>query len=144
MANKFTFVGIDRYNDPNIRDLSGAGNDARALWALFADTFPNSRPELLVDRDATLANVRSSLERTLLSADAEDVVWIFFAGHGTKDHRLVMHDTRKSALAGLGDSHGGGGTTLQTNKGSDRIPCSGLLLQRRHHGARHRRQSANA
>lgn len=99
MANKFTFVGIDRYNDPNIRDLSGAGNDARALWALFADTFPNSQPELLVDRDATLSNVRSSLERTLLSADAGDVVWIFFAGHGTKDHRLVMHDTRKSALA---------------------------------------------
>lgn len=53
MANRFTFVGIDRYSDPAIRDLSGAGNDARALWALFEDTFPNSQSELLTDGDAT-------------------------------------------------------------------------------------------
>jgi len=98
MANKFTFVGIDRYSDPAIRDLSGAGNDARALWALFEDTFPDSQSELLTDSDASQSNVRIALERALLNATDEDVVWVFFAGHGTRDHRLVMHDTRKSAL----------------------------------------------
>jgi helicase len=45
MAHYFTFVGVDRYSDPLIRDLAGAGNDARALWALFTDTIPDATSE---------------------------------------------------------------------------------------------------
>jgi uncharacterized caspase-like protein len=89
MANTFTFVGIDRYSDPTVRDLSSTGNDARAFWALFEDTFPSTQSELLVDVDATQSNVRSALERVLLNAE-DDAVWVFFAGHGTRDHRIVM------------------------------------------------------
>jgi helicase len=74
MANIFTFVGVDRYSDPTIRDLSGAGNDARALWALFEDTFPSAQSSLFVDGDATQSSVRSALERILLNATEDDVV----------------------------------------------------------------------
>jgi helicase len=99
MANIFTFVGIDRYSDPTIRDLSGAGNDARALWALFMDTFPDAISELLINENATGTTVRHSLEHALLRATEDDVAWVFFAGHGTRDHRLVMHDTQRNALS---------------------------------------------
>ena len=99
MANIFTFVGVDRYSDPTIRDLSGAGNDARALWALFEDTFPSAQSSLFIDGDATQSKVQSALEMILLNATDDDVVWVFFAGHGTRDHRLVMHDTRRTTLS---------------------------------------------
>jgi hypothetical protein len=38
MRYRLVFIGVDRYSDPQIRDLSGAVNDARALWSLFTDT----------------------------------------------------------------------------------------------------------
>jgi uncharacterized caspase-like protein len=44
------------------------------------------------------------LEHVLLNA-TDEVAWVFFAGHGIRDHRLVMHDTRRTALSGtaMGD-----------------------------------------
>lgn len=99
MALLARFIGIDRYQDPGIRDLTGAARDARALWALFSDTLPDDlNGKLLTDSDATLAAVRSALEETLGAATEEDVVLLSFAGHGTNDHRLVVGDSRIDAL----------------------------------------------
>ena len=88
------FFGIDRYADPEIRDLSGAARDARGLWALFSDSVEGLDADLLVDGDATLEAVRDALDRTLGAATEEDVVLLGFAGHGTPDHRLVLADSR--------------------------------------------------
>lgn len=88
------FVGIDRYADPEIRDLDGATRDARGLWALFSDSIDGFDAELLVDADAGLEAVRGALDRTLGAATEEDVVLLGFAGHGTRDHRLVLADSR--------------------------------------------------
>ena len=38
MVVKMIFVGINRYLDPAIPELSGARRDAIALWALFTGT----------------------------------------------------------------------------------------------------------
>ncbi|HEU4604465.1 MAG TPA: DEAD/DEAH box helicase, partial [Steroidobacteraceae bacterium] len=93
MATIGGFIGIDRYNDPRIRDLSGAKRDAVALWALLSDSIAELDAIQLVDADATLVGVRELLSRTLDAATNKDVVILSFAGHGTPDHRLVVADT---------------------------------------------------
>src|SRR5262249_18509725 len=89
---------IDRFSDPEIRDLNGATRDAQGLWALFADTIPALTAELLVDQDATRERVLKALDTTLGAAGPQDIVIITFSTHGTRDHRLVVHDTEYANL----------------------------------------------
>ena len=93
MALRATFIGVGKHLDPGIRDLVGSARDAIALHALFADNLPDERPELLVDEDATLQNIRMSLVHTLGSATADDIVIFSFSGHGSHDHRMAATDT---------------------------------------------------
>jgi helicase len=86
-------VGIDRYEDPNIHWLNGAVRDARALHALFADTIPDSSHVLLTDAQATLEGIRSALEALTREAESDDVVFIFYAGHGSETHEIICYDT---------------------------------------------------
>ena len=85
MAFLSTFVGVGKHSDPNIRDLVGCTRDAKALHALFTDTFPESHPLLLVDHDATVVNIRTALRETLGQANADDVVVFSFSGHGSHE-----------------------------------------------------------
>ena len=57
MALRTIFIGVDKHQDPSIRELAGARRDATALWALFSDTIDNNANQLLVDQDATRAEV---------------------------------------------------------------------------------------
>ena len=93
MALRTVFIGIDKHQDPSIRELAAARRDATALWALFGDTVDTSGGLFLVDQAATHATVLKALEDALLGASPEDTVVISFAGHGTRDHRLVLYDT---------------------------------------------------
>lgn len=92
------FIGIDRYADPEIRDLCGAARDARALWAVFSDSIDGLQAELLTNEEASLSNVVAALDRTLDAATEDDIVLLGFAGHGTPDHRLALADTRTASL----------------------------------------------
>ena len=86
-------VGVDRHEDSRVPDLTGARRDATALWALVSDTFPDADTALLADETATAAEIRRVLSDSLAAAGPEDDVLVMFAGHGTRDHRLVAHDT---------------------------------------------------
>lgn len=92
------FVGIDRHDDPRIRDLSGATRDATALWAMFSDSLNDLQASLLTDDQATRAGVEALLAATLGKAGEDDVVLLSFAGHGTRDHRLVVADTQYDSV----------------------------------------------
>ena len=98
MTTRARFIGIDKYLDPEAYDLSCASRDAIALWALFQDTFPDIDTELIVDEAATISKMRQALLETLDNATESDRVILMFAGHGTRNHRLVAHDTLKSTL----------------------------------------------
>lgn len=100
MAILGTFIGVDRYADANISDLGGARRDAEALWALFSDTLDGMDARLLVDERATIANVLEALRQTLGNATVEDTVIVSISCHGTRDHRLALHDTRRADLPG--------------------------------------------
>ncbi|MBB3427937.1 replicative superfamily II helicase [Rhizobium sp. BK312] len=91
MAFRGLFVGIDRYQSPDIRDLSCAARDATALEALFADTL-GGPTVLLTDQDAILSEIEAELEK-LSQCGADDTVVIAFSGHGSETHELIVHDT---------------------------------------------------
>jgi helicase len=97
MAFKGLFVGIDRYDSPEINWLSCANRDAKALHALFTDTL-GGETMLLTDEQATVAAIRQRFEQ-LATCDPDDVVVIAFSGHGTETHELVGHDTDPYDLA---------------------------------------------
>lgn len=70
MAILSTFIGVNKFSDPGIRDLSGATKDAQSLWALFKDTLPDIEAELLTDEGATAdAIIREAFDK--LSAKLE-------------------------------------------------------------------------
>jgi helicase len=93
-----TFIGIDRHAAPNVRDLSGARRDATALWCLFSDSIPNVNASVLCDEEASISAVRNAITTTLKDASKGDTVVFSFSGHGTPDHRIVLHDTQREAL----------------------------------------------
>jgi hypothetical protein len=63
MAFKGLFIGIDRYDSPEINWLSCANRDAKALHALFTDTL-GGETMLLTDEQATVAAIRERFEQT--------------------------------------------------------------------------------
>ncbi|MHB1099824.1 MAG: DEAD/DEAH box helicase [Burkholderiales bacterium] len=87
------FIGVNKHLDPGISELTGACHDANAMWALFADSIPHMSAQLLTDASATCAAASNAILSALSEATDEDVVIISFAGHGSSDGRLVMHDT---------------------------------------------------
>ncbi|MGJ0223488.1 caspase family protein, partial [Streptococcus pyogenes] len=72
-------VGIDRYR---VRPLAGCVADAR-LWERTLQGL-GFQSELLVDEDATYANIKARVERLVRSACAGDVIVWQYAGHGTQ------------------------------------------------------------
>jgi len=97
MAFKGLFIGIDRYDSPEINWLSCATRDAKALHALFTDTL-GGETMLLTDEQASVAAIRERFEQ-LATCNPDDVVVIAFSGHGTETHELVGHDTDPYDLA---------------------------------------------
>lgn len=94
------FFGIDRHSDPFVGDLTGAARDATALWAIMSDSIQGLDPQLITNENATLEAVRAAMDATLGAANETDVVILGFAGHGTPDHRLVLHDTSVADIPG--------------------------------------------
>jgi helicase len=93
MAIYGNFIGIDRFADSTVRELTGCRRDALALWSLFSDTIPDFTGTLLLDEKATVDAIRMALVDVLSTANSSDTVIISFSSHGTHDHRLVAHDT---------------------------------------------------
>ena len=91
MAFKGLFIGIERYDSPEINWLSCATRDAKALHALFTDTL-GGETMLLTDEQASVAAIRERFEQ-LATCNPDDVVVIAFSGHGIETHELVGHDT---------------------------------------------------
>lgn len=80
-------VGISKYEDESIRPLDYTHADADAVGRLLADPrrcgIPEAHTRVLIDREATLYNIKRSIGRWLHQNATEDsTVFVFFAGHG--------------------------------------------------------------
>ena len=96
-------IGVSRYKnlDPKSQ-LEFAHRDAESFANFLRSPngggFPSSHLTLLTNQAATLSAVRSALGTTLpRSAEPNDIVFIFFAGHGVvegeRDGYLLAHDS---------------------------------------------------
>ncbi|MEO3863319.1 caspase family protein [Acrocarpospora sp. B8E8] len=102
-------VGIDRYRDRRIRNLRFARSDAEAVARLLTRVDPAERDiRLLLDEEATKHAIMTEIGVRLRGqAGPDDVVLIYFAGHGSPEQGqrpddvaryLVTHDTEKSNI----------------------------------------------
>jgi hypothetical protein len=98
MTYRSLFIGVGKYADSDIPDLVGSPRDARALHALFSDTFGEDHSVLLINEDATVKAVRRALDDINANAQPDDVVVLLFSGHGSHNHRLAVHDTELAQL----------------------------------------------
>lgn len=106
-------IGVSDYADSRIPGLRYAAKDAQALheWLVSPSggRYAPSRVKLLLNRNATAAAIKEALYTWLRQAIEEDVVVIYFAGHGSPDSPdtpqnlyLLPHDTRYDAIASTG------------------------------------------
>lgn len=106
-------IGVSDYADSRIPALRYAAKDAKALhdWLVSpaGGRYAPARVKLLTDRNATAAAIKEALYTWLRQTIEEDVVVIYFAGHGSPDSPdtpqnlyLLPHDTRYDAIASTG------------------------------------------
>ena len=83
-------IGINRYFDPNIADLTYARADAEGVYqALTNPDLGRFSPEnviLLLDEKASQRKISTAIGTTLRrQADENDLVYIYYAGHGSAE-----------------------------------------------------------
>ena len=86
-------IGIDTY--PNIPQLKYGVSDARAFYSFLVknNRIPSENVTLLVNEQATLANLRTLLGTKLKrNAGRDDMVIIYFAGHGATERDIMSPD----------------------------------------------------
>jgi len=82
-------IGISKYKDTRIAGLRYASADARSFYDWLVSPrgggYAPSQVKLLTDSGATAQNIRNALFNWLRQALAEDMVTIYFAGHGSPE-----------------------------------------------------------
>jgi len=83
-------IGIADYAEPTIQDLKYTVNDAQAIYGLLTDPryggFKPGNVKLLLDKEATVKNIKSAIGNWLPRVTPKDAtVIIFFAGHGAPE-----------------------------------------------------------
>jgi hypothetical protein len=77
-------VGVGRYSSMPV--LKYSDDDAYQYYAFLKSpeggALPDKQLKVLVDEDATRANILQTLRQVLLKADNNDVIMFYFSGHG--------------------------------------------------------------
>ena len=103
-------IGISQYQDTQIPALRYASSDAQAFyaWAVSPDggKYAPSHVKLLLNNEATGTNIKKALFEWLRGALNEDMVTIYFAGHGSPESPdaqdnlfLLPYDTQYNSIA---------------------------------------------
>ncbi len=106
-------IGVSEYEDSQIPSLRYAARDAQAVynWLISPNggRFAPSRVNLLLNRKATNENIKEALFAWLKQAIEEDLVVIYFAGHGSPESPdaiqnlyLLPHNTKYNSIAASG------------------------------------------
>ena len=106
-------VGVSRYSDSRIPSLRYADADAKYFYNWLVSSnggrYAPSNVKLLIDENATSRNIKDALFNWLRRAIEEDVVIIYFAGHGSPDSPdspdnlyLLPYDTQYDNIAATG------------------------------------------
>ncbi len=99
-------IGVGDYADTRIPDLPACEKDARDLAATLLDPeaglFPKDHVTLLVSGEVNRTSVVAALDQLARKAGPDDLVVVFFSGHGATDEKgrayWVMSDTKADQL----------------------------------------------
>ncbi|MCX6137974.1 MAG: caspase family protein [Ignavibacteriales bacterium] len=101
-------VGVSEYEKPSIKNLNYADRDAREfadyLKSPAGGGFEEARVRVLLNKEATLQNIKSALNQFLRQTVDKDLVIIYFAGHGAPEpanpsnNYLLCYDTDPTSL----------------------------------------------
>lgn len=78
-------VGVTQFKDSRVPSLTLAAKDARDFYQFLEerkDIFASADLVLLVDKDATRANISRAIRNKLGKATRDDIVIIYLSGHG--------------------------------------------------------------
>jgi len=82
-------IGISKYKDKRVPELLYARRDAEAFYQWLVSTdggnYDKSHVMLLCDEQATAGSIRDALFNWLKQPIAEDLVTIYYAGHGSPE-----------------------------------------------------------
>lgn len=105
-------IGISKYEDKDITALRYADEDAKAFYDFLRSPlaglggFEPENIQILLNEAATYRNMKVALFDFLKNATAQDVVYIYFAGHGSPDPErrdnlyLLPYDTKATQIGG--------------------------------------------
>lgn len=102
-------VGVSKYGDPNIPQLTLSDKDAKDLYSFIDERkslFRKTNVHLFLNEQATRANVSKALRDDLKPAGKDDIVLIYMSGHGAADqsrpdeYYFITHDTQIDNLYG--------------------------------------------
>jgi len=101
-------VGVSEYSNPSIKNLTYADRDAKSFAEFIKSSagggFEEERVKILLNKDATLNNVKQALFNFLRQTVDKDLVIIYFAGHGAPEpanpnnNYLLCYDTDPKSL----------------------------------------------
>lgn len=101
-------VGVSEYGNPAIKNLAYADRDAKAFAEFLKSSagggFEEQRVKVLLNKEATLTNVKTALFNFLRQTVDKDLVVIYFAGHGAPEpanpnnNYLLCYDTDPRSL----------------------------------------------
>jgi len=84
-------IGVSRYGDTRISRLQFADRDAEAIRDFLVDpkggAIPPENVVYLTNEEATFLKIRSALFDFLTKPGPDDLVIVYFAGHGTNDFK---------------------------------------------------------
>src|SRR5262245_61201769 len=105
MADKFALIiGNSRYEDARLSRLKAPDVDVRELERVLKspDVGQFTRVDALVNEDC--ATVRKAVARFYDQRKRDDLLFLYFSGHGVKDDQghlyLALRDTEIELLAG--------------------------------------------
>lgn len=99
-------IGNDDYSDPKLAKLKTPEADSRALAAILGDEKIGGFEEVIPLVNQTETEIRRAVSGFLANKKPDDLVLIYFSGHGVLDSRgrlyLALKDTQTNILTATG------------------------------------------
>lgn len=100
-------IGCDDYQSETLNDLSGAENDASAVYDVLADSEYSiyEKDSSYFLKSPVISDVRRTLEEVLFDKECPDIFTLFFAGHGgvvDGTYYLCLNETKTDRMSFTG------------------------------------------
>jgi uncharacterized caspase-like protein len=94
-------IGNDRYDDPKLAQLKTPAADSQALARILGDASIGSFDEVMPLINQSETKARRAISQFLAGKEPDDLVLLYFSGHGVLDDRGRLYLALKDTLVSL-------------------------------------------